>query len=171
MEPVRQHNNAFQITGLTVRTTNHGESHPETALIGALWDQFFGEQLREHTPERTADPRNFGVYSAYASDADGAFDVTAGVAVAHAGAAVDVQASDYLVWTGSGEMPHAVVSLWQAAWAYFSAHPEIRRRYVSDFEAYTAPPKSRSALAWSNSMKNAWHATDCAAAGGRRHRV
>lgn len=139
MEPVRQRHNAFQVTGLTVRTTNLEESCPETARIGALWGRFFGEQLRERTPDRTADPRNFGVYSAYASDADGAFDVTAGVAVAQAGTTVDVQAGDYLVWTGSGEMPHTVVSLWQAAWAYFGAHPQIRRPYVSDFEAYTSP--------------------------------
>lgn len=139
MEPVRQRHNAFQVTGLTVRTTNLEESCPETARIGALWGRFFGEQLRERTPDRTADPRNFGVYSAYASDADGAFDVTAGVAVAQVGTTVDVQAGDYLVWTGSGEMPHTVVSLWQAAWAYFGAHPQIRRPYVSDFEAYTSP--------------------------------
>ena len=139
MEPVRQRHNAFQVTGLTVRTTNLEEICPETARIGALWGRFFGEQLRERTPDRTADPRNFGVYSAYASDADGAFDVTAGVAVAQAGTTVDVQAGDYLVWTGSGEMPHTVVSLWQAAWAYFGAHPQIRRPYVSDFEAYTSP--------------------------------
>ena len=64
--------------------------------------------------------------------------MTAGVAVAHGGT-VQVEAGDYLVWSGQGDMPQAVLGAWQRIWSYFDAHPEVRRRYVSAFEAYTSP--------------------------------
>jgi predicted transcriptional regulator YdeE len=89
-------------------------------------------------PHRTGDDRNFGVYSNYESDAQGAFDVTAGVAVSQGGT-VQVPAGDYLVFTGQGELPQSVLDVWQRIWAYFGAHPEIKRRFQSDFEAYTSP--------------------------------
>ena len=108
-----------------------------------MWGRFFGEQLFDRAQDRTADGRNFGVYSAYAPDPDGAFDVTAGVAVSTAEATVTVDAADHLVWNGNGEMPQTVVSLWQQIWTYFKAHPQIRRPHVSDFEAYTSPTEVR----------------------------
>lgn len=136
-EPVRQHHDAFTVAGLTVRTTNRAESDPAAARIGGLWQRFFAEHVMD-LPHRTVDDRNFGVYANYESDAHGAFDVTAGVAVSQGGA-VQVPAGDYLVFTGKGEMPQAVVGAWQRIWAYFDAHPEVRRRYLADFEAYTSP--------------------------------
>lgn len=136
-EPTRQHHAAFTVAGLKVRTTNREENDPATARIGGLWTRFFGEGVM-NLPHRTGDDRNFGVYSNYESDAHGAFDVTAGVAVSQGGT-VDVPAGDYLVFTGTGEMPGGVLEAWQRAWAYFDAHPEVKRRYQSDFEAYTSP--------------------------------
>ncbi|RZL67466.1 MAG: hypothetical protein EOP77_04700 [Variovorax sp.] len=38
-----------------------------------------------------------------------------------------------------GELPQAVLDVWQHIWIYFKAHPEISRRFESDFEAYTNP--------------------------------
>jgi predicted transcriptional regulator YdeE len=141
MEPVRQHHDAFQIAGLAARTTNREEDVPETARIGALWRRFFGEQTYASTPGRTGDKRIYGVYSAYESDAHGAFDVTVGVAVSGGTDGVAVEAGDYLVFTGQGEMPQMVIAAWQRIWQYFEAHPEIARRYQSDFEAYEGPDK------------------------------
>jgi predicted transcriptional regulator YdeE len=141
MEPVRQHHDAFQVAGLTARTTNREENAPEAARIGALWNRFFGEETYRSTPGRTGDARIFGVYSGYESDAHGAFDVTVGVAVSGAADSVAVEAGDYLVFTGQGEMPQMVVAAWQRIWQYFEAHPEIARRYRSDFEAYEGPDK------------------------------
>lgn len=93
------------------------------------------------TPHRSMDPRNFGVYSGYESDARGAFDVTAGVAVTQ-GATVDVEAGDYLVFPAEGPVPLSVLGAWQRVWQYFEAHPEIQRLYRTDFEAYSSPTKA-----------------------------
>ncbi|GER17332.1 GyrI-like domain-containing protein [Variovorax boronicumulans] len=139
MDPIRQPHDAFRVAGLTVRTTNREEIDPATARIGALWNRFFGEQTYESTPHRTSDTRIFSVYSAYESDAHGAFDMTAGVAVSDGANSVAIEAGDYLVFTGRGEMPQMVIATWQRIWQYFEAHPEIVRRYRSDFEAYEGP--------------------------------
>jgi len=138
MEPSRQHHDAFTVTGHTVRTTNREESDPATARIGGLWGRFFSDPALQGLPQRSDHAHNYGVYSNYESDANGAFDVTAGVAVARDGP-VKVEAGDYLVWSGNGPMPQAVLGAWQRIWDYFDAHPDVVRRYVSDFEAYTSP--------------------------------
>lgn len=139
MEPLRQQHDAFRVSGLTVRTTNREENDPATARIGALWNRFFGEQTYQSTQHRTADTRIFSVYSAYESDAHGAFDVTAGVAVSEGANSIAIEAGDYLVFTGRGEMPQMVIATWQRIWQYFEAHPQIVRSYRSDFEAYEGP--------------------------------
>lgn len=141
MEPIRQHVDAFRVSGLTVRTTNREESVPATARLGALWGRFFGEETYASTPNRTADMRIFGVYSAYESDAHGPFDVTAGVVVTNGEGSIPIEAGDYLVFTGQGEMPHMVIATWQHIWQYFEAHPDVARSYRSDFEAYEGPDK------------------------------
>ena len=141
MEPIRQHVDAFRVSGLTVRTTNREESDPATARLGALWGRFFGEETYASTPNRTADTRIFGVYSAYESDANGAFDVTAGVVVTDGDGSIPIEAGNYLVFNGQGEMPQMVISTWQRIWQYFEAHPNVARSYRSDFEAYEGPDK------------------------------
>ncbi|MDR6454312.1 GyrI-like domain-containing protein [Variovorax paradoxus] len=141
MEPVRRHHDAFQVAGLTVRTTNREENDPATARIGTLWDRFFSEETYRTTPGRTGDARLFGVYSSYESDAHGAFDLTVGVAVSGAADSVALEAGNYLVFSGQGEMPQMLIATWQRIWQYFEAHPEIVRRYRSDFEAYEGPDK------------------------------
>ncbi|MET3182613.1 UNVERIFIED_ORG: putative transcriptional regulator YdeE [Variovorax guangxiensis] len=141
MEPVRQHHDAFRVAGLTIRTTNREESDPATARIGKLWGRFFGEETYASTPGRTGDARIFSVYSAYESDAHGAFDVTAGVAVSGGDGSLPVEAGDYLVFNGQGQMPQMVIATWERIWQYFEAHPEVARRYRSDFEAYEGPDK------------------------------
>ena len=111
----------------------------ENSIGAAVRNRFFGEQTYDSTPHRTGDTRIFSVYSAYESDAHGAFDVTAGVAVSEGADSVAIEAGDYLVFTGRGEMPQMVIATWQRIWQYFEAHPEIVRRYRSDFEAYEGP--------------------------------
>jgi len=139
MEPIRLRHDAFHVAGLTVRTTNRDESDPSAGRLAALWGQFFDREIYASTPHRNADKRLFGVYSAYESDAHGAFDVTAGVSVAEGKGSVAIEAGDYLVFAARGEMPRLVVDAWQRVWRYFEAHPEIVRRYRSDFEAYDGP--------------------------------
>jgi len=139
MQPQLQRLDPFRVAGLTARTTNRDESNPQIARIGSLWDRFFGERVYEHTPHRVDDMRLFGVYSDYEGDAHGAFDITTGVAVADGPASVCIEGGNYLVFSAKGEMPRMVIDLWDTIWAYFDAHPEIQRRYRSDFEAYSGP--------------------------------
>jgi len=139
LQPVRLQLDAFRVAGLTARTSNGAEQDHATSCIGALWDRFFGEEVYESTPHRTTDKRLFGVYSAYASDAHGAYDVTTGVAVFCGERSVAIEAGQYLVFNGRGDMPQMVISTWQQIWAFFASHPDIARRYRSDFEAYEGP--------------------------------
>ncbi|CAN7529441.1 GyrI-like domain-containing protein [Variovorax sp. LjRoot290] len=138
MQPQLQRHDAFSIAGLTVRTTNREENDPQSARIGKLWTRFFDERAYER-PHRINDMRLYGVYSAYESDAHGAFDITTGVAVSDGPATVRIEAGDYLVFSGQGEMPQMVLAVWQSIWQYFEQHPEIKRTYRSDFEAYSGP--------------------------------
>lgn len=38
------------------------------------------------------------------------------------GGTVQVLAGDYLVFTGQGQLPQAVLDVWQRIWAYFEAY-------------------------------------------------
>ena len=131
---------AFRVAGMTVRTRNDDERVPERARIGALWDRFFSASWERQLPGPGADGRLYGVYSAYESDAQGAYDVTAGVAGADLAPAgtqrVDVLAGDYLVFRRTGAMPQIVLDAWADVWHYFAQHPEVRRRFGTDFERY-----------------------------------
>lgn len=138
MHPQLQRREAFSVAGLTIRTCNKDERDPQSARIGKLWNRFFDECVYE-APNRVGDMRLYGVYSAYESDAEGAFDLTAGVAVLSESAAVNVEAGDYLVFSGQGQMPQMIETLWQSIWEYFEAHPQLRRTYRSDFESYGGP--------------------------------
>jgi len=139
MQPELQRLDAFRVAGLTARTTNRDETDPQIARIGPLWTRFFDERVYERTPNRKADMHLYSVYSGYESDAHGAFDITTGVAVTDAPAAVRIEGGDYLVFTGHGQMPQMVLAVWQTIWQYFESHPEVKRRYRSDFEAYSGP--------------------------------
>ncbi|MEI7049104.1 GyrI-like domain-containing protein [Pseudomonas koreensis] len=142
MDLKRQQIDAFTVAGLHVRTTNAAEHQPETAKIGPMWGRFFGEELAESIPGKSAHSPIYGVYSAYESDASGAFDVTAGVAVNASVKdfeSVRIEAGEYLVFEAQGPLPDAVISTWGKIWDFFAANPQIQRRYATDFEAYTGP--------------------------------
>ncbi|WP_027612686.1 GyrI-like domain-containing protein [Pseudomonas sp. URIL14HWK12:I6] len=142
MDLKRQQIDAFTVAGLQVRTTNAAEHQPETAKIGPMWGRFFGEELAESIPGKSANSPIYGVYSAYESDASGAFDVTAGVAVNASVKdfeSVRIEGGEYLVFEAQGPLPDAVISIWGKIWDFFAANPQIQRRYATDFEAYTGP--------------------------------
>ncbi|CAI8771898.1 GyrI-like domain-containing protein [Pseudomonas sp. IT-P253] len=132
----------FSVSGLRVRTLNSAEQKAETAKIGPMWGRFHSEGLIERiAPQQPASPA-YGVYSGYESDALGAFDVTAGIAVqapAQGYETIRIEDGQYLVFEGKGPMPGAVIDAWQRIWAYFAANQQIRRRFATDFEAYTSP--------------------------------
>lgn len=138
---------AFSVAGVAVRTRNSEEMNPAIARLGDLWGRFFSQGWQHQLPSRSEDARIYGVYSGYESNEHGAFDVTAGMAVADpalaqavpGAACVDVQAGDYLVFTGRGEMPQMVIDTWVRIWHYFAQNPQVQRRFGTDFEAYEGP--------------------------------
>ena len=80
--PSSIHIPAFSVAGIAVRTRNSEEVNPAIARLGGLWNRFFSQSWERKLPSRGDDGRIFGVYSGYESNEHGAFDVTAGVAVA-----------------------------------------------------------------------------------------
>jgi len=133
-----QHIEGFELRGLPTRTKNADEMEPAKAKIGDLWQRFYGEAGAVLLPESKV----YGVYSNYESDAMGEYDVAAAADV-FAGAeipafeSVSVKPGRYLVFDAEGEMPGAVISLWQQIWHYFNdSDCPHQRAYQSDFEYY-----------------------------------
>lgn len=123
---------SFTVVGFSTRTQNNDEFNPQTAKIANLWQKFFSSDLANN-------PDIFGVYSNYESDATGFYTVTAGIRSNDLRAdlnTVKIQAGNYLVFQGKGEMPNIVVATWKQIWKFFETNPEYKRNYTSDFEAY-----------------------------------
>ena len=137
MQPTRQTlAHALPIAGITVRTTNAAEFNPATAKIAGLWGRFFAEGLYDKLTGKLADSAVYGVYSGYESDYMGAFDVTAGVASSPTNSQLMLQAGEYLVFSETGPMPQTVLQTWGVVWQYFQGHPDVKRSYATDYEAY-----------------------------------
>jgi len=134
------------VSGLTIRTKNHDERSPETAKIGAIWSLFLSKGVIGRIPNRLPDAPVIGVYSAYESDANGSYNVTAGVPVSAPVPdfdCVEIAEGNYLVFEARGAMPDAVVQTWESIWAYFAEHPDVQRTYLTDFEAYCGADEVR----------------------------
>ncbi len=130
--------NNLNVRGFAVRTKNIDEMEPSKAKIGNLWDRFYTEIAPHLSPES----RVFGVYTNYESDHTGDFTVLAGAdvltdAADHELQSIEIPDGNYLVFSGSGEMPQAVINLWTEVWQYFGdSHCEHLRAYTTDFELY-----------------------------------
>jgi predicted transcriptional regulator YdeE len=132
----------FLVSGLRARTKNSDEFNPTTAQIPRLWGHFFSEGLMDKIPERIANSPIYGVYSSYESDANGQYDLTAGVATSAPSGDFShavIQAGQYLVFEVRGAMPAAVIQAWGQVWAYFEQNIQIKRSFISDYEAYLGP--------------------------------
>jgi predicted transcriptional regulator YdeE len=130
---------SLHLAGITTRTTNADELSPATAKIAPLWQRFFSERVAQSVADYTPQSALYGVYSRYASDAMGAFDLSAAVLateVPQSLVAVTVPAGPYLVFEAQGPMPATVIALWTGVWRYFQDQPAYPRCYASDFEEY-----------------------------------
>ncbi|MBA2711682.1 MAG: effector binding domain-containing protein [Tatlockia sp.] len=129
----------FGVTGLSVRTRNSEEFNPLTAKLPTLWQQFMSRGLVDFQEEPT--PLIYGVYSDYDSDANGYYQVTAGVSgnselISPELNSVSIVAGNYLMFSGKGIMPAVVISVWQRIWIYFGENQNHKRSFISDFELY-----------------------------------
>ncbi len=129
-----------QIYGISVRTTNTNEMNPETAKIGKTWQKFFSEVSVNYQ----GGEKVYGVYYNYESDANGEFNVLAGIEKANNSLEkVFIQKGRYLVFEGKAASPddkvrvQAVIETWGKVWDYFSNEKsEYKRAYKTDFEHY-----------------------------------
>ena len=134
--------------GLKVRTCNANEMNAGTAKIADLW-QTFNEK---YSAKLTKDSNVYGVYTNYESDITGDFDVVAcsddQSIHTRDTATVTTTAGRYLVFTGEGEMPDAIIDLWGEIWQYFSSDDcRYTRTYTSDFEYYKSATEVEIAIA------------------------
>ncbi|MCT4640980.1 MAG: GyrI-like domain-containing protein [Bacteriovoracaceae bacterium] len=123
--------------GITVRTKNANEINPKTAQIGKLWESFY----KDIFVNLSAGTSIIGVYSNYESDQNGAFDVSACSDQKINGLnKITLKSGNYLVFTGKGEMPNAVINTWKEIWDYFSNDNCIEKRiFQTDYELYKGP--------------------------------
>ncbi|CDZ78015.1 Bacterial transcription activator, effector binding domain [Legionella massiliensis] len=130
--------NGFFVSGLSVRTKNTDEFNPATAKLPSLWQQFMASEIAENA----VNSKIFGVYSDYESDAEGSYQVTAGVSLNDrtrkpGNSSVEVKPGDYLVFKDQGVMPEVVIKIWQNIWSYFAETQGYQRNFISDFELYS----------------------------------
>jgi predicted transcriptional regulator YdeE len=135
---------AIRVAGLQIRTRNADEMPPATqGKIMPLWQAFRSQGVYGAVPGTDPASPVYGVYTAYESDHDGAYTLTAGIALTPDAAPpedyaeVRIAPGDYLVFEAVGPMPQCVIAAWQQVWHYFAAadaKPAYQRRYTSDFE-------------------------------------
>lgn len=120
------------INGLKTRSKNVDEMNFDTQKIGPLWGRFIGTYAPPFP--------HYGVYTNYASDMQGEYDVLAGAEEKLEGEEIEnvtIKAGRYLKFSAKGELHTAVMQCWEQIWAYFQ-DPSIdeRRAYETDFEVY-----------------------------------
>lgn len=132
IDPVLKQMDSFTVSGLTVRTKNSDEFNPEKAKLPDLWQQFYSSNPTQNTPV-------YGVYSDYESDANGAYNLTAGTSNNTQDIElnkVQINSGHYLVFQNKGPMPQAVIETWMQIWDYFAIEGSPKRCFLTDFEEY-----------------------------------
>ncbi|KTC87248.1 GyrI-like domain-containing protein [Legionella drozanskii] len=130
---------SFIVSGLSVRTKNSEEFNQSTAKLPKLWEDFGGVVHNLSGSKEFSEV--FGVYSDYDFDATGYYKVTVGIPVkswqiSPEFSTVIIQAGNYLVFSGKGEMPKTVIEIWLRIWSFFESRVEYTRNFISDFERY-----------------------------------
>ncbi len=131
------HLNEKAIVGLYARTNNANEMNSSTGKIGPLVHAFDSNVQVDYR----GGARVFSVYYDYESDVTGDYSVLVGADAVESSAVelseVKIQEGDYLVFSGSGQVPQIVIETWGKIWSYFAdAKCPYTRAYATDFEFY-----------------------------------
>ena len=138
-----------QVVGIKISTSNTNESNPEAALIPALWQQYFSENIGEQIKNKLSESKLLGVYTDYDDNHQGCYAVIAGNEVSTTQniskdlVGLEIPAVRYLVFSEEGDMPSGIFSLWKKIWDYFSHEAKYRRAFTTDFELYNNDSPSR----------------------------
>jgi predicted transcriptional regulator YdeE len=142
MEPELVEHPPMLVAGITTRTSKAEEARASRAKIPGLWARFASERVADVVPYRVPGTPVYGVYTEYEADASAPYRLMAGVAVRKPASAFDtvrVAGGQYLVFEGTGPVPHVVAESWARVWAYFATSREHRRTFTTDFEVYRGP--------------------------------
>lgn len=137
--------------GIQARTSNL--SPDMGAVIGGLWQRFFGEGLFFAVPEK-ANAKSIGLYSNYSDDMN-EYDVTVCCEVDHAETVADgltvaeIPAGKYAKFVVQGNMVTAVHDFWTQLHKI-----DLPRAYTADFEEYQNTDENNAVIHIYISLKN-----------------
>jgi len=133
---------AFEVLGFSTRTTNEQEMSGE-GRIGPLWQKYM-ESGASAIPGVTDPDLTFSIYTNYASDHTGAYDVILGKPVNAADRApislrgIAIPAAEYAVFPAVSATPHGIRAAWMTVYQYFAGRTDLSRAFSIDFERYSA---------------------------------
>lgn len=121
------------VAGLKIRTSNQSETMQ--AEIGALWQTFYGGVFESIPSPVTG--RGIGLYTNYASDASGEYDMLACCEVgpqSRLPEGIDtavIPAGRYAKFVLHGDVQKDVAAFWAELWDM-----QLDRKFTADFEEY-----------------------------------
>ncbi len=141
MQPTVKHVEAKTIIGMSLRTNNERESHPETASIPIMWKNFFEYNVMGGIPNQLDPMTVYGVYYDYESEALGDYTLLIGL---QSGATqkpsnlnlIQIQEGNYLVFKVLEASPDGIKDTWAGIEGYFEHEGEHKRAFTTDFEIY-----------------------------------
>lgn len=120
--------------GISARTNN---SSPDMgAVIGGLWQRFYGEGICPSIPHRVNE-KSLGIYTDYAADETGDYTVAAACEVEKTDGMpqgvkiLTIPAGRYARFVVKGHMVKAVADCWTELW-----NMDLPRAFTCDFEEY-----------------------------------
>lgn len=122
------------VIGITARTSNHAPDMG--SVIGGLWHQFFGQGIYDSLADKVT-ASSLGLYSNYASDADGEYDITVCCETAEdtklpeGTVKREIAAGRYAKFVLKNPDEDAVAVFWKALWQM-----PLNRTYKTDYEEY-----------------------------------
>ena len=134
---------SFLVVGFTIRTNNKDEMNPATGKIGPLWGKVMSKDALEAIENRIDPMVVYALYTDYETgDHTGNYSYILGSKVSKFDAlpadmtSITIPEQKYLVFTALGEMPQALIKMWQHIWKFFDQNDEYQRAYTAEFEAH-----------------------------------
>lgn len=123
-----------RVVGLAARTNN--QSPEMGAVIGGLWEKFYGEGVYAQIENKTSD-KALGIYTDYAGGAMDDYTIMVACEAAESKTmpkdtiVKTIPAGRYAKFVVKGDMHTAVANCWMEIWSM-----DLPRAFISDFEEY-----------------------------------
>jgi len=144
MKPTSSEQAAFDVIGISARTTNTTE-RGGGGEIPKIWQRLFMENVLNRIPDRS-DDAIVAVYTNYAGDENADYTYVLGAKVKSGTKAPDgmvsvsIPAGKYDEFVSAkGPGPEVIPPLWMHVYSYFQTPGSPKRAFKSDFERYEGP--------------------------------